>query len=269
MPTERQRALRGHRRVAALGAIALAVSLGLAGCGGGAGGSEGSGGSGSGTVTVLAAASLTEAFEALAETYRSEHPGVDLRLSFGPSSGLAQQVVAGAPADVFAAASDATMATVVDAGAAAGTPAVFATNRLAIVTPADSTRVGSLQDLAAPGVSVAVCQEQVPCGAATAEMLQRAGVPVEAATYEADVKAVLTKVTLGEVDAGVVYVTDARAAGDRVRVVDVPDDVNVTTSYPIAALAEAADPDAAADFVDLVLSEQGRAALAAAGFGSP
>ncbi len=255
---------------AAAAALTLAA---LAGCGSStAPAAVPPGGSGvpalTGTVTVLAASSLTGSFTELARRFEAAHPGTTVRLSFGASSALAAQVVNGVDADVLATASTTTMATVTDAGLA-GTPEVFAVNRLAIATPPEGSDVTSLDDLAAPGVTVAICQPQVPCGAATQKLFSQVGLTVAPATEEADVKAVLTKVELGEVDAGVVYVTDVEAAGSRVRGVLIPDADNVTTSYPIATLDSAPSAAGAAAFVALVLSPEGRAVLAEAGFGSP
>ncbi|KQX62849.1 molybdate ABC transporter substrate-binding protein [Angustibacter sp. Root456] len=251
-------------------AVALAsVVLGLSGCGQAPAGRSSSEGPATGTVTVLAAASLTEAFTTLAHDFERQHPGTKVVLSFGPSSGLAQQVVQGAPADVFASASATTMRQVVDA-AAASTPHDFARNVLEIaVPPANPAGVSGLSDLANAGVKVALCQPQVPCGVVAGEVLRKAGVAVQPVTQEADVKAVLSKVALGEVDAGLVYATDVRAAGATVRGVEIPERLNASTTYPIAALAAAPNPAGARAFVDLVLSDAGRAALADAGFQGP
>lgn len=258
---------------ARVGAAVLAA-VALAGCSSGPGSSPTSSPEGSdapavtGTITVLAASSLTGTFTELARRFEAAHPGTTVRLSFGASSTLATQVVNGIDADVLATASTTTMATVTDAGLA-GDPQVFAVNRLAIATPPQADDVTGLADLVEPGVTVAICQPQVPCGAATTTLFDQAGLAVTPATEEADVKAVLTKVELGEVDAGVVYVTDVKAAGSRVRGVAIPDADNVTTSYPIATLDAAPSPAGAAAFVALVLSPEGRAVLAEAGFGSP
>jgi molybdate transport system substrate-binding protein len=222
----------------------------------------------SGTVTVLAAASLTEVVEELAERFEAEHPDVDVRLSLGPSSRLAAQVVAGAPADVFASASPRDMGTVVEAGLASS-PRVFARNSAQIaVPPDDPAGVGSVADLARPGVKVALCAPEVPCGRLAQAVLAAAGVTVVPVTLESDVRAVLTKVQLGEVDAGMVYVTDVRAAGDRVKGVDVPLGLDASTDYPVAALGERPAPAARA-FVELLLSATGREVLAAEGFQLP
>jgi molybdate transport system substrate-binding protein len=240
----------------------LAAALLPAACGGGdAPGSER-------TVTVFAAASLSEVLEQLAQRFEQDEPGTSVRLSFGPSSSLATQIVEGAPADVFASASPRHTATVVAAGLAAE-PQVLARNRAQIaVPPDDPAGISSVADLARPGVTVAVCAEEVPCGELAATVFQAAGVTVTPTTVETDVRAVLTKVALGEVDAGLVYVTDVLAAGDRVRGVDVPAAQNGTTDYTVALVGD--DPAPAAEaFVRLVLSAAGREVLSAAGFQLP
>lgn len=221
------------------------------------------------TLTVFAAASLTSPFEELATTFEADHPGVEVTFNFGPSSGLAEQLVAGSPADVFAAASESTMAVVVEEGLAVE-PVDLATNALEIaVPPGNPGDVGSLEDLADPAVTVAVCQAEVPCGTVAAEVLEAAGLDVEPVTEEVDVKAVLTKVTLDEVDAGLVYVSDVVAAGDSVEGVEVPAELDGVTTYPVAALEDAGDPALAQDWVELVTSAEGRRVLGAAGFGAP
>lgn len=223
----------------------------------------------SGPLTVFAAASLTGTFTALGQSFEAAHPGVDVTFNFGPSSGLASSIVEGAPADVLAAASTTTMATVVDAGLA-DDPQVFARNVMAVVVPADNPAgITTLDQLSDEGVKVALCQAQVPCGTTAARVLTAAGLTVRPVTEEADVKAVLTKVTLGEVDAGIVYVTDAFAAGDEVRTVDVPAAVNAGTDYPLAVLADAPHARTAAAFAELVLSAEGRQVLTEAGFQRP
>jgi molybdate transport system substrate-binding protein len=251
-------------------AVVAGLALGASACSGGAtkGGPSGDG-EVTGRVTVLAAASLTEAFTGLATQFEAAHPGTRVVLSFGPSSGLAQQVLQGAPADVFASASVTNMQQVVDAGDATS-PHPFARNVLEIaVPPANPGRVTSVADLAKPTVKVALCQPQVPCGVVAATVFANAGVTVTPVTQEPDVKAVLSKVSLGEVDAGLVYATDVRAAGAAVRGITIPARLNASTTYPVATLDGAPNPAAARAFVDLVLSDSGRAALAAAGFEAP
>lgn len=223
------------------------------------------------TLTVLAAASLTETFTELAETFEREHPGVTVRLAFDSSATHARQVVEGAPGDVLATADVRTMATVTDADATAGAPEVFATNRLVLVTSptaGGAGAIGSLSDLDNGDVDFVVCVESAPCGALAVDVLADAGVEEAPSSEEVDVKAVLAKVRLGEADAGLVYATDARAAGADVRAIEL-DESTPPTDYALAALAEAAHPDLAASWVDLVLSPRGRQVLARAGFGTP
>jgi molybdate transport system substrate-binding protein len=210
-------------------------------------------------VTVLAAASLTESFRTIAREYERAHPGVTVRLVFGASSTLARQAAAGAPGDVLATASTSTISGV----KGVGRPVVFAHNRLAIATPPSNPgKVRGIADLARPDLRIAVCAQQVPCGDAAQRAFAAAHITGRPDTYEQDVKAVLTKVELGEVDAGVVYRTDVRAAGARVR--GIPVNPPIFTSYPILALRSAGK-----DFVQFVLSAKGRAVLAAAGFDPP
>ena len=258
--------MRGRSLVAA-GLLAAAV----AGCSasgeaedrGGAGG----GGGGGGTITVFAAASLTEAFTTIARDLEADVPGTTVVLNLGASSALAQQIVHGAPADVFAAASPATMATVVDAGDAEA-PTAFATNTLQIAVPAGSPDV-ALADFADPDRTLALCAPEVPCGAAAARAFAAAGVTPRPDTLEQDVKAALSKVRLGEVDAALVYRTDVLAAGDDVRGIDFAEASTAVNDYPIAALSDGRNADGAALFVDRVLSEEGQRVLADAGFGPP
>jgi molybdate transport system substrate-binding protein len=224
----------------------------------------------SGTLTVLAAASLTETFDQLKEQFTEEHPGVTVETSYGASSTLARQIVEGAPADVFASASRATMKSVTDAGLADGEPAVFVRNTLQIAVPPDNpAQIATLADLARPAVKVALCEPQVPCGSAAQTALTAASVAVTPVTLEQDVKAVLTKVRLGEVDAGLVYRTDVISAGSEVTGIEFPEAQQAINDYPIAVLNEAPNPEAAAAFVELVRSAEGLAVLTKAGFAEP
>lgn len=221
------------------------------------------------TLTVLAAASLTETFETLAKSFEAAHPGVTVRLSFGASSALAAQVVAGAPADVFASANEATMKKVSDAGLAES-PVIFATNTLAIAVPSSNPAgVTGLADLDKPDVKVALCAPQVPCGAAAATVLQAAGLRVKPVSLEQDVKAVLTKVRLGEVDAGLVYKTDVVAAGADVTGIDFPEASGAVNSYPVAVLTQAPAPALAHEFVALLTGPEGAKVFTDAGFKLP
>ncbi len=222
-----------------------------------------------GQVTVFAAASLTDVFGELESRFEEQHPGVDVVTSFSGSSALAEQIVQGAPADVFAAADLEPMAAVEEAGLATD-PAVFASNTLQLVVPAGNPgSVTALADLARPELAIALCDESVPCGAASRDLLTGAGVTAAPDTLEQDVRAVLTKVRIGEVDAGLVYRTDVIAAGDAVEGIDVDGADEAVNPYPIAALADAPNPDAATAFTDFVLSDDARSIFDEAGFGAP
>lgn len=222
------------------------------------------------TLFVFAAASLTETFRTLGGSFEAAHPGVKVTFNFAGSSALAQQITQGAPADVFAAASPATMKTVTDAGDAAGQPKVFVRNRLEIaVPPGNPGRVTSLRDLTNPKLKVVECAPQVPCGAAAVRALGVARLTVKPVSQEQDVKAALTKVGLGEADAALVYRTDVKSAGGRVTGVDFPEAAQAINDYPIATLASAPQPTLAGEFVRLVLSNQGRSVLTQAGFETP
>ncbi|WP_197675980.1 molybdate ABC transporter substrate-binding protein [Micromonospora auratinigra] len=248
---------------AALAATA-ALALALTGCGGGDGPVRTDGG----RITVFAAASLTESFTKLGRDFRAAHPGSAVTFNFAGSSALATQLVQGAPADVFAAASPATMKTVTDAGEAAGTPATLARNQLVIAVPKGNPgRVTGPADLAR--LKVALCAAQVPCGAAARTALDAAGVRLTPATLEQDVKGALAKLRLGEVDAALVYRTDVRAAAGDLDAVEFPESARAVNDYPIVVLKRAGDPATARAFVDFVRGEAGRSVLTAAGFQPP
>ena len=219
-----------------------------------------------GSITVLAAASLQEPFTELGRRFEDHHPEASVRFSFDASSTLARQVEAGAPADVLATADEASMAPVTGADLVSP-PAVFARNRLAIlVARGNPRRVRSLADLGRSGLAVVLCAPEVPCGRLAGEVLDRAGVAVEPRSLEPNVKGVVAKVTLGEVDAGIVYATDVRAAPGKVEGVEIPPAENVLASCPVATVRAAPNPAAADRFVELVRSDEGRRVLAAAGF---
>ena len=214
-----------------------------------------------GTVTVFAAASLTDSFADIAAAFNEEHPNVKIVFSFGGSSALATQIAEGAPADVFAAASPATMT------ASGATGENFASNTLEIAVPNDNPgAVTGLADFANADLDIALCAVEVPCGAAAAKVFSATGITPSVDTYEQDVKAVLTKVELGEVDAGLVYTTDVLAAGDTVEGIEFPESSEAVNEYPIAAIT---NTDAARAFVKFVLSTKGQSILAAAGFAAP
>jgi molybdate transport system substrate-binding protein len=222
-----------------------------------------------GTVNVFAAASLKEAFSTLGQQFEAAHPGTKVVFNFGPSSGLATQINAGAPADVFASASIKNMTQVVTTGAAAS-PTNFASNVMEIaVPPSNPANITQVSSLANPSVKTALCEIAVPCGATAEKVFINAKVKVTPVTREADVKSVLAKVSLDEVDAGVVYVTDVRAAGTKVKGIVIPTDVNASTVYPIATLTKAANKTTASAFTDYVLSPAGASVLTADGFAKP
>ena len=222
-----------------------------------------------GEVTVFAAASLTESFTRLAGQFQAAHPGVRVVFSFGPSSGLAAQVNAGAPADVFASASQQNMDQVVTAGGASDVR-TFARNVMQVVVPAANPgNVRTLADLGRRDVTVAVCQPAVPCGVGAARVFANAKLAVTPVSQETDVKGVLTKVRLGEVDAGVVYATDVVTGGGSVTGVPIPADLNASTAYPLTVLKDGTNRTAGRAFADYVLSPAGAAVLVEDGFETP
>jgi molybdate transport system substrate-binding protein len=219
------------------------------------------------TLTVFAAASLTKAYNVIADQFEDEHPRAGIVLNFGASSTLATQITEGAPGDVFAAADETTMATAVDAGAAAD-PETFARNQLVIAVPEDNPEgITGLHDLT--GLSVAVCAEEVPCGAAAQTAIEASGASITPSTYEPDVKATLAKLAINQVDAALVYRTDVIAAHDAVDAVEFPESDSAVNAYPIAILDDAANPNLAAEFIAYVQSDAGQAVLEAAGFQPP
>ena len=223
-----------------------------------------------GSITVLAAASLTDSFTEIANDLMEQNPTLEITLSFGGSSDLAAQIVSGSPADVFAAASPATMTTVTDEGLTASDPVNFVSNTLEIAVPVGNPgNVTGIEDFTNEDLSIALCAVEVPCGSAADKLFTSLGLTAAPDTYEQDVKSVLSKVELDEVDAGLVYKTDVLAAGDSVEGIEFDEAADAVNEYPIAALKDSATPDAAAAFVDYVLSEKGQAILTAAGFGAP
>jgi molybdate transport system substrate-binding protein len=254
------------RRTVAAGLIVLAT-LALAACGSDSpAGSAGGGASVSGTVNVFAAASLTGSFTQLGKDFEAAHPGVKVVFNFGGSSALAQQINQGAPADVFASAAPKNLDQVTDKG----TATTFARNKLEIAVPKGNPgKVTGLADFTDAGRKIALCAEQVPCGAAAQKVFAAAKLTPQPDTLEQDVKAALTKVSLGEVDAALVYRTDVLAAADKVEGIDFPEAAEAVNDYPIATLTKAPNADGAKAFVDFVLSEQGRKVLTDAGFEAP
>lgn len=263
---------------ARLAVLAVAALLGIAACGGSGEGDAPAGAEEaptgepglSGTLTVFAAASLTDVFTGLGDELMEENPGLQVQFNFAGSSALATQITQGAPADVFASANEAQMAVVTDAGLAAGDPEVFTENVLEIAVPRGNPGgVTGLADFADPDLALAVCAAAVPCGAAAAEVFEAAGVTPVPDTEEEDVRAALTKVELGEVDAALVYASDVRSAGDAVEGIAVPEAEEAVNAYPACVLEGAPNPEAARAFVELVLSEEGQRALVDAGFRPP
>jgi molybdate transport system substrate-binding protein len=255
-----------HRLVASL---AVAAAL-LTGCSEGVVRGDGTSPAASGEVTgelvVFAAASLTDAFEAVAVALRAEHSDLQIVLNLGGSPTLASQLIEGATADVFASAADAQMEAVV-AEELASDPVAFATNQLAIVVePGNPLDIRDLADLARDDVVLVLAAEEVPAGRYAAEALETAGVEVSPASLEVDVRAVLSKVALGEADVGIVYRSDVVAAGGRVDGIAIPPEQNLTVTYPMAVLDDAPNPTAARTFVTFVRSEAGQRILRDHGF---
>jgi len=221
-------------------------------------------------LNVFAASSLKEAFTEIGAAYTATHPGVTVTFNFGASSELAAQIGQGSPADVFASADDANMTKVVDAVGTVGEPQQFATNSLEIIVGAGNPKgITGLADLARPDVLFVTAAPEVPIGKYAAKVLDAAGVTVTPKSLEQNVKGIVTKVTLGEADAGIVYVTDVLAAGATATGVPFPSEINVTAHYPVAALKGTTHGDAANEFVSFVLSGEAGAILSRVGFGAP
>jgi molybdate transport system substrate-binding protein len=259
-------------RIRGLALVSLAAVL-LAACGSSGSGSSSassSGGELSGSLTVFAASSLTDVFTSLGNQLTAHNPGLHVQFNFAGSSALATQLTQGAPADVFASANEAQMKIVTDAGLQGEGPAVFTENLLEIAVPKGNPgHVTGLADFAKPELTLAICAPQVPCGAAAQKVFQASGVTAVPDTEEEDVKAALTKVQLGEVDAALVYATDVQAAGSGVTGIPFPEAEKAINKYPICSLKAAPNPKAARAFLDLVRSDAGQKALAAAGFRTP
>ena len=223
-----------------------------------------------GSITVFAAASLTATFTDLAAQFEAEHPGVTVDLNFAGSSDLVTQITEGAPADVFASADTKNMTKLTDAALNAGDPVDFATNVLEIaVPPGNPAGIETFADLAGPAVKLVTCAPAVPCGAAAVAVAKAAGVTLAPVSEESAVTDVLGKVTSGEADAGLVYVTDVIGAGDAVEGIEFDESSEAVNTYPVVALHDSAAPDVAAAFVAFVAGAAGQKVLAAAGFGAP
>ncbi|MCU1369936.1 MAG: modA [Ilumatobacteraceae bacterium] len=224
-----------------------------------------------GEITVAAAASLTEPFADIGTAFEAEHPGAEITFTFDSSGTLSQQILDGAPVDAFASADERNMDALVEADLVEGEPAVFAGNQLIIITkPGNPEGIASLADLAGAGV-VSLCGEDAPCGRFAAQALENAGVtiPERSVTRGHNAKSALTAVSEGDAVAGIVYVTDALAAGDAVDAIEIPADQNVVATYPVAVLADAHDVALARAFVDYLASDDGQAILEERGFLPP
>lgn len=250
-------------------AVATALLVVPAACAGSDATGEGAESELDGEVLVSAAASLTNAFAAIEAEFESDNPEVDVMLNMGPSSGLREQILEGAPADVFASANTSNMDQVVEAGEVTDGPRIFVRNLLQIAVPAGNPAdIRGLEDFARDDLLLGLCAESVPCGEFGRTALHNAGVTPAIDTNETDVRALLTKIEAGELDAGITYVTDV-ATTEGVDGVDIADDVNVVAGYPIAVLASAPNPDAAGAFVDFVLSDEAWEILGSYGFAPP
>ncbi len=249
------------RTRALLAGVGVLLASGLGACGdAGAGSSEQ-------TLTLLAAASLTGVYGTLGDAFEKQAGGVEVDASFGSSTDLAELAADGAPGDVLSTADQTSMAIAEDAGAVAD-PQVFATNRIVLAVPAgDPAAIGSIDDLA--GTTWVRCADDVPCGRAALALVDANSVADDPVSLEEDVRSALEKVTSGEADAALVYASDAESAGDAVESIEIPGAEEQLAFYHVGATEQAADPALARAWVDLVLSEEGRAALEDAGFGTP
>lgn len=256
-----------------LAATTLAAGLALAGCNSSETPSATPSSSGkgvTGTVTVFAAASLTESFTKVGKDFEAANPGSKVTFNFAGSSALATQINQGAPADIFASAAPANMKTVTDAGNAEGTAAIFVRNQLVIAVQKGNPKgIKGLADLTKPGLKVALCAEQVPCGAAAKKALDAAKVTLMPVTLEQDVKQALSKLKLGEVDAALVYRTDAKVSTAEVEGIEFPESAGAINDYPIVLLKNAPNKTAAQAFLAYVQSDKGVTVLTAAGFQKP
>ena len=223
-----------------------------------------------GDITVFAAASLTESFTEVGAAFTAANPDAKTEFSFDASSALVQQIVEGAPADVFASADTANMDKLTDAAHNGSDPVIFASNLLTvIVAPDNPLGITGVADLANPDIKTVICAPEVPCGNYANQIITAAGVAVTPVSLEQNVRGVVTKVTAGEADAGIVYVTDVIAAGDAAEMVEIPVDINVVAEYPIATVAASQNPEVGEAFIDFLLGIEGQAILAEHGFGPP
>lgn len=221
-------------------------------------------------IVVFAAASLKKAFTDIGEQFQTDNPGASVEFNFAGSSDLVTQLTQGAPADVFASADTKNMQKAADSGLLAGDPVNFASNTLVIaVAPGNPKKIVSFADLAQPGLNVVVCAPPVPCGSATQKVEQATGVKLTPVSEESSVTDVLNKVTTGQADAGLVYVTDAMGAGDKVTAVPFPEAAGAVNTYPIAVLKQTKSADLARKFIDMVTGEPGQKVLNQDGFAKP
>ncbi|MDJ0316544.1 molybdate ABC transporter substrate-binding protein [Arthrobacter antibioticus] len=224
----------------------------------------------SGSLNVYAAASLKTTFTTLASEFESAHPHVKVSVSFDGSSTLVTQIIQGAPADVFASADTANMTKLSEAGLTGGSPTDFASNVLTLVVPPNNpANISSFSDVSKPGVKLVVCAPQVPCGSATVSDAASAGLSLTPVSEELSVTSVLGKVISGEADAGLVYVTDAKKAGDKVRSIPLELAKQTVNHYPIASVKDSKNAQLAQAFISLVTSDDGQKVLRDAGFGAP
>jgi len=245
-------------------ATALVLILALAACGSSDESSDGA------TIMVFAAASLKKTFTEIGEQFKTDNPGVSVEFNFAGSSDLVTQLTQGAQADVFASADTKNMDKAAAAGLLDGDPVNFASNTLTIaVAPGNPKQIKSFQDLTKPGLNVVVCAPPVPCGSATQKVEEATGVNLAPVSEESSVTDVLNKVTTGEADAGLVYVTDAMGAGDKVAAVAFPESAGAVNTYPIAALKTSEKPELARKFIAAVTGEAAQKTLSAAGFAKP
>lgn len=246
--------------------IACVMSVALSGCGS----SDDSSPPATGKIVVFAAASLKKTFTEIGERFKAENTGASVEFNFAGSSDLVTQLTQGATADVFASADTKNMDKAAQEGLLDGAAVNFASNTLVIATaPGNPKKISSFADLAKPDLSVVTCAPQVPCGSATQKVEQATSVTLNPVSEESSVSDVLNKVTTGQADAGLVYVTDAKGAGDKVTAVAFPESADAVNTYPIAVLKVSEDPDLASRFVDLVTAEGGQEILGQAGFAKP
>jgi molybdate transport system substrate-binding protein len=221
-------------------------------------------------LVVSAGSSLSDAFTEIEATFETANPDIDVQLNLGGSSALREQILAGAPADVFAPADLVPMDLLVAERQIEDDPAIIATNSLAIgLPPGNPGAVTGLDDFSNPELLIGLCSEEVPCGRYARQILSNAGVVASIDTNEPDVRSLVSKIELGELDAGIVYATDVVGARGELEDIDITAEFNVTVLYPIAVLADSLHPAEAEMFVEFVLSDEGQIALQQAGFGAP